>query len=332
VESPASGQLAAPTPLVYDDAFKPKTINGQLVTCRVAELRPHESYVRHHLTVPAAKLSALAESVDLALIEPLVITQNHIIVDGYARAALARQLRLVTVQCLQYQLSETEALRWLIQKHRRSASLNDFTRILLALDLESGFKTKARANQQAGGQLKRWSNLTKAEVHVRSEVARAAGVSVGNVTKVKQLMEACAPEYIEALHNREVSIHWAWKLRNAAREDQLDALARFRFEKGLMREIRQRASRRRQSESSTPPNASEILSRLNDLSIGDLAAVELTVLKSLRMGIFITEPLARAIGMEQLRLWNQGTSCKNSQQIPDTFGARTRPDSRSATI
>ncbi len=58
---------------------------GQLVTCRLNELRPHPTYVRHHLTVPADQLSTLAERGDRAFLEPLAITQDRTIVDGYAR-------------------------------------------------------------------------------------------------------------------------------------------------------------------------------------------------------------------------------------------------------
>jgi len=111
-------------------------------------------------------------------------------------------------------------------------------------------------HQQAGGQHKAWSKLTKAEqVHVRSGIAKAANASEGNVTKVKQLRETCAPEYIEALYNGEISIHWAWKLREASPEDQLDAIGRFRLEKGLRTDIRQLAARRRKRGMSTSQNA-----------------------------------------------------------------------------
>src|SRR5439155_7755233 len=63
--------------------------HGQIVTCRLDELRPHPSYVRHHLTVPAFQLSALAERGNLALLDPLVITRDRTILDGYALLGLA---------------------------------------------------------------------------------------------------------------------------------------------------------------------------------------------------------------------------------------------------
>ena len=65
-------------------------IHGRLVTRSVDEIRPHPSYLRHHLAVSASQLSALEERGDLAFKEPIVITRNGFIVDGYARRELAR--------------------------------------------------------------------------------------------------------------------------------------------------------------------------------------------------------------------------------------------------
>ncbi len=50
---------------------------GRLVTCRLDELHPHPSYVRHHFAVSITKLSALAEQGDLAFREPLTITRDR---------------------------------------------------------------------------------------------------------------------------------------------------------------------------------------------------------------------------------------------------------------
>jgi hypothetical protein len=81
---------------------------------------------------------------------------------------------------------------------------------MLALDLESLFQEKARSNQRLGGQYKGSSNLTETDkLDVRSQIAAAAGVSVGNVSKVKQLEAAAHSELLQALHSGEVSIHRA---------------------------------------------------------------------------------------------------------------------------
>jgi len=304
----------------------------RIVTCDPHDLRPHPSYARHGLTVPACKVSALRERGDRAFAEHLTITCDRTIIDGYARWELAKELKRPILHCIEYELPEAEALQWLLQKQRRSNGFNAFSRIMLALDLEPALTKKAWLNQQTGGKHKGWSNLTKAEqVHVRSEIANAAAVSVGNVTKVKQLKEMCVLEYIEALYNDEISIHWAWKFRNASHEDQLDALGRLRFEKGLMTEIRQRAALRRKGGVSTQQSASELISRLNRLGSDELVNVGVTVLKSPGIGILITEALARLIGLEQL-LWNTSISCQSSPQTRESYGTGAESDRRSATI
>src|SRR5437879_4766428 len=84
---------------------------GRLVTLHPDELRPHPSYIRHNLAVQACQLSAVAELGELAFREPLVITQEHLILDGFARWTLARLQRRPALACIEYEMSETEALK-----------------------------------------------------------------------------------------------------------------------------------------------------------------------------------------------------------------------------
>src|SRR5204863_5125060 len=127
--------------------------------------------------------------------------------------------------CMEYELTEPESLYWLLERHRRSNGLNDFIRILLALELEPWLKNKARLNQQIGGQDKGSSKLTEAEtVDVRSEIASVAGVSVGNVSKVKQLMLTLQPDLRQALLRGDISIHRAWGWSKETPQKQREAL------------------------------------------------------------------------------------------------------------
>ena len=199
-------------------------VQGQLINCRVDELRPHPSYVRHQIAVPVPQLSPLVELGDLLFREPLLITQDRTILDGYARWKLARRQGRPTLPCVEFDLSEAEALHWLLQKHRRSEGLNAFSRIIMAQELEPWLKEKARANKQAGGQQKGSSNLTEADkLDVRSEIAAVAGVSTGNVSKAKQLLLHAQPALLQALREGEVSIHraWIWLQKPLQQIDQL---------------------------------------------------------------------------------------------------------------
>jgi hypothetical protein len=215
------------------------SLSGQLVTRSVRELRPHPSYVRHQIAVPTAKLSAVAELGEKAFREPLVITQDGFVIDGYVLLDLALRQNRSTLLCIEFDMNEIEGLEWILWRSRQSSVLNAFSRILMALDLEPGLKEKARSNQRAGGQNKGSSKLTEAEVlDVRSEIARWAGVSVGNVSKVKELMRTGTPKLQEALRASQISIHQAWKWRQLSTERQLMELEQYRGRRGTNGMIR----------------------------------------------------------------------------------------------
>jgi hypothetical protein len=201
------------------------TLHCKLLICRLDELRPHPSYVRNRLSVFASQLSTLAALGDLGFREPIVITRDRTIIDGYARLDLARRQGRVTILCIEYSLTEEEALRWLIQSNRPSRGLNAYRRILLAMDLEPFVRERARANQQAGGRNKGSSNLTEArQLDGRSEIAAAAGASTGNVTKVRQLMKSVHPKVEQAVRSGEISIHKAWQWSFLPAQQQIKAL------------------------------------------------------------------------------------------------------------
>jgi len=277
---------------------------GRLVTCHPDELHPHPSYIRHNLAVHARQLSAVAELGDLAFREPLVITQDHIILDGFARWTLARLQGRSTLACIEYQMSEAEALQNILQRQRRSSSLNDFIRICLALELEPFLKSKGRAKQQAGGQNKGSSILTEAErLDVRKEIARIAGVSVGNVTKVKQLMVTAHSDIIKALREKELSIHRAWLWRKLSPEEQMERLWLNQSKKGIARTIRHLLSPYLPKSSPVVTELQDLIKLVSALQMGTLGSVRVISINIPGMAIFVTEELLRTLeAQEELAL------------------------------
>jgi hypothetical protein len=277
---------------------------GRLVTCHPDELHPHPSYIRHNLAVHARQLSAVAELGDLAFREPLVITQDHIILDGFARWTLARLQGRSTLACIEYQMSEAEALQNILQRQRRSSSLNDFIRICLALELEPFLKSKGRAKQQAGGQNKGSSILTEAErLDVRKEIARIAGVSVGNVTKVKQLIVTAHSDIIKALREKELSIHRAWLWRKLSPEEQMERLWLNQSKKGIARTIRHLLSPYLPKSSPVVTELQDLIKLVSALQMGTLGSVRVISINIPGMAIFVTEELLRTLeAQEELAL------------------------------
>jgi len=221
-------------------------VQCKLIVLRLDELHPHPSYVRHRLSVSASQLSTLSTVNDLAFRYPIVITQDHTIIDGYARRELAKRKDRATILCIQYQMTDEEALETLIRHHCRLSGLNNFCRILLALDLEPGLAEAARANQQLGGQIKGSSNLTEAQRRdVRQQIAKTAGVSVGNVTKAKEIIAKAVAKLIEALKNGEIRTHRAWLWCKLTPEEQREELRLYRLNRGLKQPVKSLAIKHR---------------------------------------------------------------------------------------
>jgi hypothetical protein len=255
-------------------------------------------------------LAALEAIGDLAFQYPLLVTQDKFIIDGYARRELARRKGRPTLQCVEYDLTEQQALEWSIQTHRPSQGLSDFIRIELALDLEPYFQEKAALNQQAGGRGKGLSKLTTAErVNSRREVARVAQVSVGNVHKVKYILEhACSP-LKQAARTREISINLADKWSHEPEGKQLEHLRRLRIERGIRRKARHLVAAEL---ALVEPKANEQVMRLPDFAtlVSQLTAIaperskefdtiEVNLVDGPGRAIFITEELIRALKPQQ---------------------------------
>lgn len=278
------GINAAQTP-----SFQPSgNLEVRLVTRSLDQLRPHPSYERHKIAVPASRLSALAQRGDLAFREPLAITQENIILDGYARWKLAASQNRQMLPCIEYPLSETEALHWILQIHRRSPGLSDFARISLALELEPFLEKRAKSNQRTGGQQKGPSKLTEAQkIDVRAEVAAIAGVSVGNVTKIKQLRTQAHSALVEALQSGEIRIHRAWLWSELSRPKQQEQLWQYRSERSVKKKIRALISRHENR-----PVIHDVLGLLKGLAaFQDLGTIQINVTKARGQALFITQEL-----------------------------------------
>jgi hypothetical protein len=273
---------------------------SQLVTRRIEELQPHPSFARHRLSVPVTALSVAVSQAGLGLDEPIAITQDNVILKGYAQWQLATLQSRKKVSCIEYRLSEEEALHWLLQSHRRSPVLNDFARIVLALDLEPFLQEKARSNQRSGGQSKGSSTLTEAtRMDVRSQIAAAAAVSSGNVTKVKQVHNLAHPDVLDALRLGELSIHRAWQWRGLRLEQQAQRLFQHQSAKGVRKTIRQLVSQHLPDEARPVFTVRELLRGLQEVDGERFPAIQVAVVDSPGFGILVSKELFHAIDSQK---------------------------------
>ena len=184
----------------------------------VVHLRAHPDFTKHHQGYSTADISRLADRGKSAYDDPLTVTQNGYVIECYA---LWQQ-----------------ALRYIIDRNRGSEGINDFVRILLALELESWFEERPKQNQRTRGLQKGSSQLTEADrVDVRQEIARAAAVSVGNVSNVKHILDAAAPQLIEALRSGEIRISRGSSWAQLSVASQLGRLGVTRQHRGMQRTI-----------------------------------------------------------------------------------------------
>jgi hypothetical protein len=99
-------------------------------------------------------------------------------------------------------------------------------------------------------------------VDSRSELAAAAGVSSGNIRKVKQLIESAHPMIKQALKADEISIHLAWQWRTLPAQQQLEKFEEYRSRRGTnqtSRRLIQKHVARLSSPQLIPPTLGDLL-------------------------------------------------------------------------
>ena len=126
---------------------------------------------------------------------------------------------------------------------------------------------------QAASANTRSSNLTNVgRKDVRAEIARIAGVSTGNVTKVKQLLGTVSPEVRESLRRGDVSIHQGWLWRHLSVKQQRDALWAHRNRKETGQTIRRLIAQHTRSRS-VVPTVDQLRAELGRLATDETAVV-----------------------------------------------------------
>ena len=216
----------------------PVAPEGRLVHRAPEQLRPHPVYLDVCGPIATGKIPH-GPAEPIPVIAPLLTTRDGLILDGHTRWQLALQEGRPSVACIEYDLTDEQALQFMLDQHRRADRLNAFGRIVMALQLEPHRRAQARERQRQGGTEKLSSTLTKADaIDVRAEIARAAGVGAGNVTKVKQLLETVTPAVRDALRRGEVSIHRAWQWRQLGPDRQNEELDQYRHGKDINHTIR----------------------------------------------------------------------------------------------
>ncbi len=281
---------------------------NQLVSWRVGDLRPHPSYARLDIKVHPSRLNALLEMGEDAFLFPLIVTSDGILIDGYARLEVARLQGRATVECIESNISEEEALRRLLLCHRPSPGLPPFSRIAMARDLAKSLREKALQHQQAGGKSKGSSKLTEAEkVEVRKAIAAAAGVSVGTLSHALDVLETGDQEIVRALCKGEIKIDRAWRWSKESRICQCENLKLYRRHRGMervaeklvARQVKKLKSKRGSARRWKNATLSETIGRLGSLASEALGDVDVIFIKASVPILALSEDIAQRLGFRE---------------------------------
>ena len=270
-----------------DGAAEPE---GRLVHRAPEQLRPHPVYLNVCSPVATGKMPhSPADSTPV--IAPLLTTKDGLILDGHRRWRLALREGRPSVACIEYDLTSEQALLFMLDRYRHAEWLNDFCRIVMALQLEPHWQAQARERQRQGGTGKLSSTLTKADaIDVRVEIARAAGVGAGNVTKVKQLLETATPAVRDALRRDEISIHRSWRWRQLGPDRQNEQLDQYRYRKDINHTIRH-LLRKHRDEQDKAFTIEQLTARLAGPARGRLAHATLHVVDLPGSALIVTRDL-----------------------------------------
>ena len=183
--------------------------------------------------------------------EPILITTNGTILAGFGRWRSAVFECRHEIRCIEYPLSEDEALQFILTHHQSRCGWNAFVRIHLALTLEPNLQQRALDNMRSGGKYKGWANLPEAQhIEVRQEIARVAGVGARNVSNVKTILQTAHPRLKEALRDGTLTINRAIQFCKLPRAEQLEQFIRYSEERATNKVIRQSIARAKEEKTS----------------------------------------------------------------------------------
>jgi hypothetical protein len=155
-------------------------------------------------------------------------------------------------------------------------------------------------NQQAGGQGKGLSKLTIAQrVDSRQKIARLAGVSSGNVRKVKTILTHACSLLLQAARKKEVSINLADKWCLEPETQQQEYLRLMRIERGIKRKATNIVAAHLARAASTTRNRQVItMSELVGL-LNNTRSVEVEIVDAPGRAIFVTKDLIDSLARQE---------------------------------
>ncbi len=140
--------------------------------------------------------------------ESIVLTTwNDAVIDGHSIYKICQNHNLPFRIVKKEFESRTDAKIWIYKKHLGRRNLNNYQRSVVALELESLYREKAKAQQGRRTDLEQNSAESFEPIETREELAKIASVSHDTIAKVKKIKEKATPEQKKLLETGEASIN-----------------------------------------------------------------------------------------------------------------------------
>jgi DNA modification methylase len=151
--------------------------------------------------------------------DPLILW-NDILIDGHNRYSIAMKHE-IKFECVDMVFeNENDVKEWMINNQFGRRNLSNYQRSVLALELESVFKEKAKENLKVSGEnFGKGIQISEEPIEIKpivaiKEVAKVASVSHDTIAKVK-VIQATATEEVKAkLNAGTMSINEAYKINH----------------------------------------------------------------------------------------------------------------------
>jgi hypothetical protein len=195
------------------------------------------------------ELNDAARAKDPSVLETVLITTNGTILAGFGSWQLALLEGRREIHCIEYPLSETESLPFILTHHQPRRGWNAFVRIRLALTRTPYFQQRALDNMRAGGRYKGSANLPEAQhIDVRQQIAGIAGVGARSVSNVKLILDRAHPRLKDALRDGRLTINRAIQFCKLTQAEQLEQFTRYAEERETSKLVRRSLVRTKEIE------------------------------------------------------------------------------------
>jgi N6-adenosine-specific RNA methylase IME4 len=144
-------------------------------------------------------------------IRDAILTWNGYIIDGHNRYDIAQRFNLSFATNEKHFDNENDVVEWMIRNQFGRRNLSSYQRSVLALQLESVFREKAKEKERIRKTTSQISDESLPEISTKKELGILAKVSHDTIAKVKKIEAVATPEVKAKLATGEVSINQAYQ-------------------------------------------------------------------------------------------------------------------------